>query len=414
MCLVQASPRIWGKPANSKPDAQATVDLHSALLIRVCLYQSTIMWLVHLSLLLTLLLSAVRAFVIFPEAPLFSAASSQSLEPARRLGRPLQPASRSTTAVIGDDDGDDGGDDEDPPLPVVIWHGLGDSADAAGLRDVANLINDIHPGTYVHIVSLADRGSNDRQASFFGNVTEQLDDVCQRLASDNILRTAPAIDAVGFSQGGQFIRGYIERCGGWAPRVRSLITFGSQHNGIAEFQKCASATDWVCRSANALLKSSTVWSDFVQSRLVPAQYYRDPNDFENYLSYSNFLADINNEREQKNATYAQNLATLEKFIMVVFDEDQTVVPKESGWFAEVNITSGKVTDLRDRPIYKEDWIGLKALDQKDGLVFVNVSGDHMQLSAEDLKTLFGTYLGPAGKKWESDVPPAGDDWKIEL
>jgi len=284
-------------------------------------------------------------------------------------------------------------DIDDPPLPVVIWHGLGDSSNGEGLKDTADIINEVYPGTYVHFVT-ASGEADDRSASFFGNLTQQIDLVCETLANDPILSTAPAIDAIGFSQGGQFLRGYIERCGSWAPKVRSLITFGSQHNGIAEFQKCKGATDFVCHAANAILKSSTVWSDYVQSHLIPAQYYRDLDDFENYLEHSNFLADVNNERKQKNETYKQNLARLEKFVMILFEDDHTVIPKESGWFAEVNATSGNVTLLKDRPIYKEDWIGLKKLDEKGGLVFETVEGEHMRLKEKDLKRLFKKYLGP--------------------
>lgn len=309
-------------------------------------------------------------------------------------------------------------EENDSPLPVVIWHGLGDSADAEGLKQIAELLDDLHPGTYTHIISLGKTaGSADRSASFFGNVTEQIDQVCHQLAADNILATAPAIDAIGFSQGGQFLRGYIERCGHWAPKVRSLITFGSQHNGIAEFQKCKSATDWVCQGANALLKGSTVWSNFVQSRLVPAQYYRDTNDFESYLEYSNFLADVNNERKVKNETYAENLAKIEKLVLVVFKGDMTVIPKESGWFTEVETLKDgdkalrNVTRLRDREIYKEDWIGLKALDKKGGLVFEEVDGEHMQLKDKDLKRLFGKYFGREKKKFDY---AAEEGWKWEL
>ncbi|EXJ70878.1 palmitoyl-protein thioesterase [Cladophialophora psammophila CBS 110553] len=298
----------------------------------------------------------------------------------------------------------DDGSDDDQPLPVVIWHGLGDSADAKGIKEVAAMLDNIHPGTYTYIITLGGSpGSADRQASFFGNVTEQVDSVCHILADDNILRTAPAVDAIGFSQGGVFLRGYVERCGNWAPKVRSLITFGSPHNGIAEFQKCASSSDWICQGANALLKSSTVWSDFIQSRLVPAQYYRDTKDFDNYLQHSNYLADINNERTLKNVTYAQNLATLERLVMILFFNDKTLIPKESAWFAEFNQTENSVTPLRSRPIYKEDWIGLKKLDEKGGLRFVSLPGDHMELRAKDLRNLFEVYFGPAGKEFEESL-----------
>ncbi len=115
--------------------------------------------------------------------------------------------------------------------------------------------------------------------------------------------TAPAIDAIGFSQGGQFLRGYVERCN--KPPVRSLVTFGSQHNGISEFTECK-PTDWLCRGAMGLLRGN-VWGSYPQSGFVPAQYYRNPADYEKYLEFSNFLADINNERPIKNEQYKANI-----------------------------------------------------------------------------------------------------------
>lgn len=291
---------------------------------------------------------------------------------------------------------DDGEDDD--PLPVIIWHGLGDSVLNDGLKSTADFISDINPGTYVHLISPVENPSNDKSATFFGNLTAQIDAVCSALSSDPILSSAPAVDAIGFSQGGQFLRGYIERCGHWAPPVRSLITFGSQHNGIAEFQRCNGPTDFLCNAANALLKSSTVWSDYVQSHVVPAQYYRNTDDLDMYLNHSNFLADVNNERQEKNETYKENLAALTNFVMVVFEDDETVIPKESGWFAEVDKDSKNVTKLQERAIYKEDWIGLKELDKKGGLVFETVKGGHMQLHDKDLKRLFKKYFGPLKTK----------------
>ena len=214
------------------------------------------------------------------------------------------------------------------------------------------------------------------------------------MAADPVLSTAPAINALGFSQGGQFLRGYVERCNN--PPVANLVTFGSQHNGIAEFQSCDEG-DWVCRGFQGVLKGNT-WSGFVQNRLVPAQYYRDPEDLENYLNYSNFLADINNEREDKNETYKENLKKLEKFVMYVFEEDTTVVPRQSGWFSEYNMTSNQETKLQDRQLYKEDWLGLKWLDDNDRLVFKNTSGAHMHLSDKILKEVFLEYFSLADSR----------------
>lgn len=311
-------------------------------------------------------------------------------------------------------------DDADTPLPLVIWHGLGDNYLADGIKSVGNLADKIHPGTYVYNIHIGDSANADQQATFFGNLTTQLEQVCADLASDPILSTAPAIDAIGFSQGGQFLRGYVERCN--FPKVRNLVTFGSQHNGISEFQNCG-ATDWVCRGEEALLKGST-WSSFVQNRLIPAQYYRNPEDYENYLLHSNFLADINNERPLKNKTYAENLGGLENFVMYLFAEDTTVVPKESGWFAEVNGTD--VTELRERTLYKEDWLGLKKLDEKGGLKFKTTEGGHMALSSGLLSDVFKEFLGPQVKNrkaqqahksssgGEQIVMGAAYEWQHEL
>ena len=292
---------------------------------------------------------------------------------------------------------------DDTPLPLIIWHGLGDNYAAEGLTSVAELAEQVNPGTYTYIIRLDDDSSADRTATFFGNVTAQIETVCEDLRSDPILSTAPAVDALGFSQGGQFLRGYIERCN--FPQVRSLVTFGSQHNGISEFQSCR-ATDFLCRGAQNLLRSNT-WSSFVQSRLVPAQYFRNPSSqYAEYLEYSNFLADINNERQLKNKTYKDNIEKLERFVMYIFEDDETVIPKESGWFSEVNGT--EVTKLRERDLYKEDWIGLKALDKKGALGFETTPGKHMSLSDKLLEVVFRENYGPMGKSFEKDAYLIGE------
>lgn len=258
---------------------------------------------------------------------------------------------------------------------------------------MAALAEAVNPGTLVYIIKMDNDASRDRQATFLGNVTEQVAKVCADLAAHPILSTAPAIDALGFSQGGQFLRGYVQRCN--SPPVRSLVTFGSQHNGISEFRGCG-ATDWVCKGAMALLRGNT-WSSFVQSRLVPAQYYRspDPDQYEKYLEHSNFLADINNEKVLKNETYKENIRKLENLVMYMFEEDTTVIPKETSWFEEVNGT--EITPLRARKLYTEDWLGLRDLDRRGGLKFKTTPGNHMQISEEVLNSTFKEYFGPLKK-----------------
>ena len=322
------------------------------------------------------------------------------------------------------------------PLPLIIWHGLGDDYAADGLVAVGDLARQIHPGTFVYNIRLDSDPSVDRRDTFFGNLTTQLAQVCADVANHPVLGQVEYVDALGFSQGGQFLRGLVERCtgeefeefaeelgeaegmvemntrGGKVPQIRSLVTFGAQHNGIAEFSDCES-TDWICRSARSLLRANT-WSDFIQRTVVPAQYFRNldestglPSD--DYLEHSNFLADVNNEREEKNEKYKDNIARLANLVMFVFEDDETVIPKESGWFAEVNRTSGDVTPLRERPIYKEDWIGLRKLDERGGLFLEKTPGRHMNLTDDGLEKVFKEYFGPL-RGGDRTVMSSGEDF----
>ncbi|KAL5594141.1 hypothetical protein BROUX41_001187 [Berkeleyomyces rouxiae] len=285
---------------------------------------------------------------------------------------------------------------DDTPLPVVIWHGLGDAYNAEGLQNVGELIESVHPGTFVYYIQLGADGNEDRSATFLGNVSAQVEQVCEALANHPILSTAPAIDALGFSQGGAFLRGYVERCN--TPPVRSLVTFGSPHNGITRFRDCGHA-DFVCKGAMAMLRFNT-WSNFVQSRLVPAQYFRDPEDYDNYLESSNFLADVNNERGNKKASYRANLASLTNLALYMFGNDTVLIPKETAWFEEVD--GAENVPLRARKLYTEDWLGLRELDRKGSLKFRTVPGEHMRISEDEIKEAVSDFFGPFDRKFVAE------------
>jgi Palmitoyl protein thioesterase len=54
---------------------------------------------------------------------------------------------------------------------------------------------------------------------------------------------------------------------------------------------------------------------------------QDPFRIDDYLANNIFLPDINNERVAKNATYADNLASLERLVLYRFEKEYTVVPR---------------------------------------------------------------------------------------
>lgn len=71
-------------------------------------------------------------------------------------------------------------------------------------------------------------------------------------------------DAIGFSQGGQFLRAYVQRNN--TPPVHNLITFGSQHMGISDLPLC-SPFDLLCQVARRAAKAG-VYSKWAQENLV--------------------------------------------------------------------------------------------------------------------------------------------------
>lgn len=121
-----------------------------------------------------------------------------------------------------------------------------------------------------------------------------------------------------------------------------------------------------------------------------------------YLASNHFLTSINNEiPTSRNQSYARNLASLQTLVLVLFTEDKTVVPKESAWFGSEAVPTkdsfmqneqtplgrrpqstlaGSIIPMRQQPLYQEDWIGLRDLDERNGVVFEVCQGEHMQMN----------------------------------
>ncbi|KAI5955897.1 hypothetical protein KGF54_001399 [Candida jiufengensis] len=198
--------------------------------------------------------------------------------------------------------------------PVILWHGLGDNYNASGIHNVNSLLKDIYPGIFFHSIYIEEDPSSDQQKSLFGDANKEIEIVCKQLQNIPQLTTTTTqgIDAIGFSQGGVLLRGLIERCSGI--KINNLITFGSPHMGVMEIKLC-NDNDWFCKRRNEILKKQ-IWFDNVQKNIIPAQYFRDPYELDNYLKYSYFLADINNERDDKNKTYTKNFSSINKLVLI--------------------------------------------------------------------------------------------------
>ncbi|KAL5485072.1 hypothetical protein ACEPAI_7714 [Sanghuangporus weigelae] len=282
--------------------------------------------------------------------------------------------------------------------PLVLWHGLGDSYASPGMLEFAELIKGVHPGIFVHSIYLDKNLDADQRASFFGNVNEQIDFVAEQLAGVEELKDG--FDAIGFSQGGQFLRAFVERYN--VPPVNNLLSFGSQHMGVADMPMCR-PTDLLCNLARRAARAG-VYGGYAQKNLVQAQYFRDPDRLPEYFASNKFLTSINNEiPETVNETYANNLVTLSNLVLILFSEDKTVVPKESAWFGSyAPLEDDESTDfvkerslipMQLQPTYLADTFGLRTLDERGGVTFEVCQGEHMQIAQDCWEPLVRKYAG---------------------
>jgi len=57
-----------------------------------------------------------------------------------------------------------------------------------------------------------------------------------------------------------------------------------------------------------------------------------------------------------------------------------VVPRDSSWFSFFDGKS--LLALQDQAMYKEDWLGLRGLNEAGRLLMQDIAGGHMQFTAD--------------------------------
>lgn len=231
-------------------------------------------------------------------------------------------------------------------------------------------------GAFVYSVEVGASVAADTENGFVGNVHEQVAGVCEKIGAEP--RLAGGFHAVGFSQGGLFVRALTETCA--AAKVRSLVTLGGPHWGVAEVPGCdvQPAAVSFCRAMQKALAVGA-YAPEVRTHVVQAQYARFPSQLDAYLKHNPFLPDVNNEKAV-NPDYKARLAAVDNLVLIRFSEDATVVPRDSAWFSQFNGTA--VVPLVSQPLYTEDWLGLRALDEAGKLHFDEAPGQHMHFTLD--------------------------------
>uniref|UniRef100_A0A3Q2D8V7 Palmitoyl-protein thioesterase 1 n=1 Tax=Cyprinodon variegatus TaxID=28743 RepID=A0A3Q2D8V7_CYPVA len=255
-------------------------------------------------------------------------------------------------------------------VPLVLWHGMGDSCcNPLSMGSIKKMVEEEIPGIYVLSLMIGKNVMEDMENSFFLDVNAQVSMACSQLAQDP--RLQGGYNAMGFSQGGQFLYGSQFRVS--APIRKPPLTPASSAPTGGPWLSVDSIK--VRKTRNGVHLSSS-------THLVQAQYWHDPLNDDLYKKHSLFLADINQERAV-NETYRKNLQRLQKFVMVKFLQDTVVDPVDTEWFGFLKAGQAKETEtLQESVLYKEDRLGLAAMDAAQKLVFLSTDGDHLQFSRE--------------------------------
>jgi palmitoyl-protein thioesterase len=239
------------------------------------------------------------------------------------------------------------------PLPVVLWHGLGDYYDSSGMLYLSSLIRN-HTNSFVHSIRFSNSSTDDQLDSFFKPASEQIPEACATLSA--LPQLTGGFNMLGFSQGGQFLRALVQTCANLT--VHNLITLGGQHQGVFGLPNTCDFGERICEDVRKLLDIG-VYNSFVQHHLVPANYWKDADDEHSYLMGNLWQPNV---LENASATQTTQLSKLNKFVMVLFQNDTVVVPRISSHFGWLEAGSDSVqVNFTNTSIYRHNVLGKKSV-----------------------------------------------------
>ncbi|XP_015127302.1 lysosomal thioesterase PPT2 homolog [Diachasma alloeum] len=242
--------------------------------------------------------------------------------------------------------------------PVVIIHGVLTGSDS--MEVISNRIQEMHPGTEVY--------NTPRYAgwSSLEPMWRQIEEI-----GEDVMAIAAAfpegINLLGYSQGGLIARAILQRFPNH--NVRNFISLSSPQAGEygTKFLHLF-FPNLVCETAYELFYSR------IGQHTSVGNYWNDPYHQELYFRYSKFLPLVNGEEQSLNSTqFKSGLTKLNKMVLIGGPDDGVITPWQSSQFGYFD-SNNTVLDMRNRPIYKTDAIGLKTLDKAKKIITHTVPG----------------------------------------
>jgi palmitoyl-protein thioesterase len=237
--------------------------------------------------------------------------------------------------------------------PVVLLHGL--ESNANNLNQFAEWIRNSFNRTVYNVeLGYGDEYSVDTP------IVQQIEEF--KTTVENISDLSNGFDFIGISQGGLIGRGYVQYYNNFTKfKVNNLITIVSPHGGV--FYK--------------YLSFINLYTTNMQDKFSFTNYWRDPTNLIKYKLFSSFLAGANNEKLIKNRLYKENINTLNNFVMVFSPNDEVVKPPESSIFSFYD-SNLNVVNLTETELFKQDWLGLKSLYDRNSLHMFSANCSHTE------------------------------------
>lgn len=260
--------------------------------------------------------------------------------------------------------------------PVVLWHGMGDSCcnKETTYGFLKELIESSIGDVYIHSIKIGNNILDDTINGFLMDSNEKIRMACLKISNDPMLKNG--YNAIGFSQGAQFLRGVAQRCPD--PPMLNLISIGGQHQGVYGIPFCP-LSGFFCSGLTRFVSYATSFN-LIQRNFVQASYWHDPFDT-NYRD-NNFIAELNQEKTY-NENYKNNLLKLKALVLVKFELDEMVTPIESQWFGFFRENQAIQTyKMEEFHGYFNDTLGLKTLDSQGKIQRLSVKGRHLQMKPE--------------------------------
>ena len=264
------------------------------------------------------------------------------------------------------------------PVPVAIFHGIGDNCKSNGMKIITKLTQN-NVEDYAKCIESAG-GIKD----FFKPIKDQAKNACNEIKKDENFQNEFSI--LSFSQGGLIARYIIEKCD-MKGYVKKFVSFGGPLMGTSKAPKCIKGV--VCHFVNNFV-SFFIYFNYVQNGVGPAGYYRDNFHLERYLDKSNFLAELNNEKNF-NQSYYDRMSNLTSLVLIKFNNDTMIYPPETSWFQSLDQDNNLIS-LSKSEFYEKDFIGIRKLNENGVIKFIGIDGEHLDFTNEDLYDYAFDYL----------------------